>query len=202
MYAFVSIFFPCISAFCFFLSFILSLSLTLFLLKGSLSKSNTVSLSVRQLQSSAPWSDPSILSPTSWLFKRAKAQQCGFLNTQIQPSANRGTVVWQKILSLSLSHFLSLPWTLTLSPLSLPTLLHRPHYTRILFSSLPLPSKCTAPSLYNLSFVLSLTLTPSVSYLTLSIPLPSFTFFISGYLICPHSSPGTPSQCPMPPLYL
>lgn len=71
-------------------------------LKGSLSKSNTVPLSVRQLQSPAPWSGPSILSPTSWLFKRAKAQQCSFLNTQIHPSTNRGTAVWQKSPSLSL----------------------------------------------------------------------------------------------------
>lgn len=36
-----------------------------------------------QLQSPAPWPGLSILSPTSWLFKRAKAQQCSFLNTQI-----------------------------------------------------------------------------------------------------------------------
>ncbi len=119
-----------------FLSFSLS-SLLLFLslsfiflfyfLKGSISKSNTVSLSMRQLQSPALWSGPSILSPTSWLFKRAKAQQCSFLNTQIHPSTNRGTAVWQKSLSLSLS--LSLPLFFSLScscshslTLSFPTL--------------------------------------------------------------------------------
>ena len=65
----------------------------------------------------APWSGPSILSPTSRLFKRAKAQRCSFLNTQIHPSTNRGTAVWQRSLSLRLSlallHYLSSPWTLT-----------------------------------------------------------------------------------------
>lgn len=81
-----------IPVFCVFVSFIFLFCF----LKGSLSKSNTVSHSMRQLQSPASWSGPSILSPTSWLFKRAKAQQCSFLNTQIHPCTNRGTAVWQK----------------------------------------------------------------------------------------------------------
>lgn len=81
-----------IPVFYFFVSFIFLFCF----LKGSLSKSNTVSHSMRQLQSPASWSGPSILSPTSWLFKRAKAQQCSFLNTQIHPCTNRGTAVWQK----------------------------------------------------------------------------------------------------------
>lgn len=156
----------------------MSFILRFFILKGSLSKSNTASRSVRQLQSPALWSGPSILSPTSWLFKRAKAQQCSFLNTQIHPSTNRGTAVWQKSLSFSftLSHSPAPPLSHLELSLSLPTLLHRPHYTRIL---------------------LSLSLHPSVSHLTgqlphftihlsvivLSIPLPSFTFFFYPQLL-------------------
>lgn len=99
---FLSFSFHIISVFLFFY-FSLSFILCFFFLKSRLSKSNTVSRSVRQLQSPALWSGPSILSPTSWLFKRAKAQQCSFLNTQIHPSTNRGTAVWQKSLSSSLS---------------------------------------------------------------------------------------------------
>lgn len=75
------------------------------------------------------------------------------------------------------------------------------------YSSLKTPSSpifCNrvAPSLYNLSFIPSLTLAASVSYFTLSnslshhLPLP-----ITSYLSCSHSSPGTPSLCPAPPLY-
>lgn len=110
-------------------SFCLPFHLSFFLiLKGSLSKSNTVSLSVRQLQSPAPWSGPSILSPTSWLFKRAKAQQCSFLNTQIHPSTNRETAVWQKSLSLSLSLTLSICLSLCLSLLFLTLDSHPSHY--------------------------------------------------------------------------
>lgn len=99
------------------------------------------------------------LSPTSWLFKRAKAQRCSFLNTQIQPRTNRGTAVWQKSTPAPFFLPLSSPWTLTLSPSSLPTLLRRPHYTQILALSL------FSPLSYNLSFIASLALThPLHSY--------------------------------------
>lgn len=71
--------------------------------------------------------------------------------------ANRGTAVWQKsphpLLPISFPLFLSFssPWTWTLH-LSLPTPLHRRHYTQIL----PSPSY-TTPS-HNLSFIATLTL--------------------------------------------
>lgn len=165
--------------------FLLSFILRFFILKGSLSKSNTVSRSVRQLQSPALWSGPSILSPTSWLFKRAKAQQCSFLNTQIHPSTNRGTAVWQKSLSFSftLSHSPALPLShlgLWHPLLSLPTLLHRPHYTRILLSLSLHPSVShLTGQLPHFTIHLPLLLLCSLylSVIVLSIPLPSFTFF-------------------------
>lgn len=190
----------------------MSFILRFFILKGSLSKSNTVSRSVRQLQSPALWSGPSILSPTSWLFKRAKAQQCSFLNTQIHPSTNRGTAVWQKSLSFSftLSHSPALPLShlgLWHPLLSLPTLLHRPHYTRILLSLSLHPSVShLTGQLPHFTIHLPLLLLCSLylSVIVLSIPLPSFTFFFSipSYFSCPHSLPGTLFWCPASSLFL
>lgn len=85
-------------------------------LKGSQSPSNTVFSQQEAVQSAAPRSGPRILSPSSRLFKRAKAQQCRFLNTQVLIT-NRGLAVWQKSLFLSLAlsffHSLASPWTLT-----------------------------------------------------------------------------------------
>ena len=137
----------------------------------------------------APWSGPSILSPTSRLFKRAKAQRCSFLNTQIHPSTNRGTAVWQKSLSLHLSSTIFPHLGLWHSPplLSLPTLLHIPHPTSLLPSlSLSLPfslSLSLSPSLfslntylplsYNLSFVASLALTHPLHPSTIIYRFPS-----------------------------
>lgn len=169
----------------------MSFILRFFILKGSLSKSNTVSRSVRQLQSPALWSGPSILSPTSWLFKRAKAQQCSFLNTQIHPSTNRGTAVWQKSLSfsLTLSHSPALPLShlgLWHPLLSLPILLHRPHYTRILLSLSLHPSVShLTGQLPHFTIHLPLLLLYSLylSVIVLSIPLPSFTFFFYPQLL-------------------
>lgn len=211
---------------CFFLSLALPPFLWpfFFFLKGSLSKSNTVSLSMTQLQSPALWSGPSILSPTSWLFKRAKAQQCSFLNTQIHPSTNRGTAVGQKSVSLSLSLQLSF---LTLDSDTPTPITHAPAQTLLylccslslsvnLSLSLSQRGRCLAQEplsltvsisdclslslstphlcvqLPHLSFVPFLTLTPSVSYLTLSTPPPSFTFF--------SPSPATSSAVALHPV--
>lgn len=110
----------------------------LFFLKGSLSLNPIAFASAcggfKALLRGQAWP---ILSPTSWLFKRAKAQQCSFLNTQIHVHQQRDHCLAKEppapshclVLSLSLSR--SSPWTLHLS---LPTLLYRPHYTHILAS--------------------------------------------------------------------
>lgn len=89
----------CSPVFCFFffLSFIFFFSLSSFAFRKAVSRNPIQFLSAcggfkAPLCGQARRS----LSPTSWLFKRAKAQRCSFLNTQIQPRTNRGTAVWQK----------------------------------------------------------------------------------------------------------
>lgn len=175
-----------ISAFHFF--FVFHSPILLFL-KGSLCKSNRVSPSVRQLQSPAPWSGPSILSPTSWLFKRAKAQQCSFLNTQIHPSTNRGTAVWQKSLSLYLSRSIFPHLGLPHSPSS--------HYP-------PSSIDLIIPGYSSLSFSPQLFLIQFISHTHSLSPVlcHHLPFSIRNYFSCPRSSSGTPSHCPVPPLYL
>lgn len=132
---------------------------------------------MRQLQSAALRSGPSILSSTSWLFKRAKAQRCSFLNTQIRPGTYRGTAVWLKSPSLSLSP--SLPTLDFDTPLPssshYPSLLHRPHYTLLLSP----PSLSFPPTLLVLSLNIVTpspfpTLASSISHLTPSRSPPLF----------------------------
>lgn len=114
-----------------------------------------------QLQSPAPWSGLSILSATSWLFKRAKAQRCSFLNTQIHLHQERDHCLAKEnpppafFLSSSSSLF-------PLSPhlgLRLFTSHYPPSSIGLITPRLVLLFPPTAPSLsHNLSFIAPLTL--------------------------------------------
>lgn len=157
-----------------------------FFLKGSFFKSKHLP---QHVAASNPllWSGLSILSPTSWLFKRAKAQQCSFLNTQIHVHQDRDHCLAKEppAPSLRLVHPLSLafssPWTLHLS---LSTLLHRPQYTQIGAS----PSSCSSVSVTQRIFHHSShSLLDSWTTLYLS-PSPADDFRY------PLSSPSVPSQ--------
>lgn len=142
-----------------------------------------------RLQSLAPWSGLSVLSPTSWLFKRAKEQERSFLNTQIHVCRRRDRCLAKEP-----------PHCPPPSPHLVPTLpphlglgLSTPHYPPSSIGLITprflllLPS--TALSLSsNLSFIETLTL--------LFIPVPLFTFLLTP----PHdfrhplASPSPPSQ--------
>lgn len=159
----------------------------LFFFWKAVSLNPSVGLSMWQLQSPILWSGLSILSPTSWLFKRAKAQQCSFLNTQIHVHQVRDHCLAKEppAPSLRLVHPLSLafssPWTLHLS---LSTLLHRPQYTQIGAS----PSSCSSVSVTQRIFHHS-SHSLLVSWTTLYLsPSPADDFRY------PLSSPSAPSQ--------
>lgn len=140
--------------------------------KGSLFKSNSVCLSMWWLQSPALWSGLSILSPTSCLFKRAKAQQCSFLNTQIHKHQERDHCLAKEApphaFSPSSSSSLSLSSHLGLR---LSTSHYPPSSIGLITPRLVLLLPPTAPSLpHNLSFNVALLL------LFTPLPLSLFTF--------------------------
>lgn len=150
-----------------------------------------------RLQSLAPWSDLSILSPTSWLFKRAKEQERSFLNTQIHVCRWRDHCLAKEPPPAPPSSPHLVP---TLSPhlgLGLSTSHYPPSSIGLITPRFLLLLPSTALSLSsNLSFIEALTL--------LFIPVPLFTFLQTppDDFRHPLASPSLPSQYPPHPFVL
>lgn len=132
-----------------------------FFLKGSWSKSNTVSHSTRQFKALFHSQGHGYFEPPPRCLREQKHSST---ISHRSSSPAEGCCLAKESLSLPRTFSFLLP-LLTLdcdSLLSLPMLLHRPQYATILLSS-------ATPPYHNLSFSPPLALTLSVSYLTLSI---------------------------------